>query len=103
MVAAGSAVAERGAAEDDPAQRSTAVRHQFLELKNRERASALIVPRLNDQQLPYRLHDVPVADFQQFIVAEFRETTCLPIHAIPLLSLGLGCEVPATHHQDGGL
>ena len=55
----------------DLEQRSTTVRHQSLELKNRERASALIVPRLNDQQLPYRLHDVPVADFQRFIVHQF--------------------------------
>ena len=60
-----------GTTAGDLEQQSTTVRHQSLELKNRERASALIVPRLNDQQLPYRLHDVPVADFQRFIVHQF--------------------------------
>ena len=71
-VPAEGAVAEPAATlKNDPEQRSTTVRHQFLELKNRERASALIVPRLNEQQLPYRLHDVPVADFQRFIVHQF--------------------------------
>eukprot|EP00937_MAST-01D_sp_MAST-1D-sp2_P000248 g248.t1 len=49
----------------------TTARHTQLELHNAERASALVLPRLNRMQLPYRINEVPEDEFQTFLVHQF--------------------------------